>query len=155
MIHSPETETWYQNWFSNHNYINYVIPSILFPILLHHVQLAWFSVSLPRLCLPSLSTDCLSFPPWGGGGRALLHPLPPADPISLRSQATARFYFRHSWYLCQLLVFVLKNIDRPILRDGKYMVNVPGSCISKLHKSSVITHFFADTVMMTFVCTVL
>jgi hypothetical protein len=142
MIHSPETETWYQNWFSNHNYINYVIPSILFrkkrslPILLHHVQLARSSVSLPRLCLPSLSTDCLSFPPWGGGGRALLHPLPPADPISLRSQATARFYFRHSWYL-NFWCFVLKNMDRPILRDGKYMVNVSGSCISIFLKNCI------------------
>jgi hypothetical protein len=48
------------------------------PILLHHVWLARSSSSLPMLSLPSLSTDCLSFPPPGGPGPP--SPLPPSWP---------------------------------------------------------------------------
>jgi hypothetical protein len=64
-------------------------------ILLHHIGLGWSSSSFPMLSLPLLGTDCLSFPLSGGLGPALA-PLPHADPISLRPQATARFLIGHS-----------------------------------------------------------
>ncbi len=67
-------------------------------ILLHHARLVWSSLSLPMLSLPSLSTDCLSFLFPGGPGRPLT-PFPQADPISLGSQATARFYVGHLYVL--------------------------------------------------------
>jgi hypothetical protein len=54
------------------------------PILIHHVQLGWSSSSFPMLSLP-----LLIIPPFWRAGPALA-PLPHADPISLRLQATAR-----------------------------------------------------------------
>ncbi len=73
---------------TNNNYINYIIPSILFrknpltlftPVLLYHIRLARSFLSLPMLSLPSLSTDCLSFPPPGGPGP----PSPPSPTLTL------------------------------------------------------------------------
>ncbi len=82
-LFSWKKKTQYQNQFSNHNYM---IPPILFrrlltllaPILLHHVWLVWSSSSLPMLSLPTLSTDCLSFPPLGGPGP----PSPPSPELT-------------------------------------------------------------------------
>ncbi len=108
MISSPETERWYQNQFSNHNYINYMIlPSCeeklltLFAlILLHHVRLAQSSSSLTMLSLPLLSTDCLSFLPPGGPGPPSPHfPQVPGN-SPLPCQAQVRWAVKEVWPNC-------------------------------------------------------
>jgi hypothetical protein len=100
MIYSPETETWYQNQFSHHNYI---IPSILFRKTTHSVR-ADPSLSRPTcpvllvlaLVVPALAEHWLLIFPASWGAGPSLAPFPQADPISLRSQATACFYVGHT-----------------------------------------------------------
>ncbi len=90
MIYSPERENNIRISttiiFKNFDLFRRLL-TLFMPILLHHVQLCWSSSSLPMLSPPLLGTDCLSFPSTGGLGPPLI-PLPQADPIFLRSQAT-------------------------------------------------------------------
>jgi hypothetical protein len=101
MIYSPETETCYQNWFSNHNYINYVILTSS-----SHPTCPVFLVLAP--VVPALEEHWLLIFPASWGAGPSLAPFPQADPISLRSQAIAHSHVGHSIHY---LVSIAKEVS--------------------------------------------